>query len=423
MTDQSHLRQSSPLTAIHKVAIRPYRSADRMYIAGRRGLLVLLVSGVAIQAWALFPSAVESGIYVRLPETSTLSAADVNTAGEGVAGNWLELSRAIAFRLMDANLVSSKPTMYGLVTVWYPSPGVDVSLVPLRSKLQALLMLLYSQSGVVDPAALEAKLQALLKLPDSVLALLIEHPDLADLNKMLDAVFLGTSDLSGVKTELDKIDVTSVPGPSEKIDVVKVNGKPAYIVHSPAVQKGTENAAASPVSAPPPPGEPVTVTVVSQVEAPAGLTASTFAVAPSSEPLSPPPAPAAVSAPALMLAPSSEQFTPPPPPPPAPAPTPTPTPEIPMSLAEPTGTPQTSLDVLNSGNKFEPGETATQRSADNSPNSPATNSPATQTAAPSTPATGGGSPAEGGGVRGGRGVNAPSNNESGGTPSGGGTSP
>ena len=123
------------------------------------------------------------------------------------------------------------------------------SLVPLRSKLQALLMLLYSQSGDLDSAALEAKLQALLKLPDSVLAQLMEHPDLADLNKMLDAVFLGTSDLSGVKTELDKIDVTSVPGPSEKIDVVKVNGKPAYIVHSPAVQNGPENATGSPVSA------------------------------------------------------------------------------------------------------------------------------------------------------------------------------
>ena len=137
---------------------------------------------------------------------------------------------------MDAKLVSSKPTMYGSATVRYPSPVANVSLVPLRSKLQALLMLLYSQSGDVDPAALEAKLQALLTLPDSVLAQLMEHPDLADLNKMLDAVFLGTSDLSGVKTELDKIDVTSVPAPSEQIDVVKVNGKPAYIVHSPAVQ-------------------------------------------------------------------------------------------------------------------------------------------------------------------------------------------
>ena len=110
-----------------------------------------------------------------------------------------------------------------------PSPVVNVSLVPVRSKLQALLMLLYSQSGDVDPAALEAKLQALLKLPDSVLAQLMEHPDLADLNKMLDAVFLGTSDLSGVKTELDKIDIVPVPETSDRIDI---SGKPAYIFDS-----------------------------------------------------------------------------------------------------------------------------------------------------------------------------------------------
>ena len=34
---------------------------------------------------------------------------------------------------------------------------------------------------------------------------------------------------------------------------------------------------------------------------------------------------------------------------------------------EPTGTAQTSHDVMTSGNKFEPGETVTQPSADNSP--------------------------------------------------------
>lgn len=391
MGDQSHLRQSSLLTAIHKAANRPHRTADRD-TAGRRCFLVLLASGVAIQAWALFPSTVESGISVPLPEASTPSAVDVNSAREGVVGSPVNASR-----LINAKLVST-PTMYGLVTARYSSPVVDVSLVPLRSKLQALLMLLYSQSGDVDPAALEAKLQALLQLPDSVLEQLMEHPDLADLNKMLDAVFLGTSDLSGVKTELDKIDVTSVPGTSEQIQVVKVNGKPAYTVHSPAVDNGTENSAVSPVSAqPPPPGEPMTM--ASQFEAPAGLTASAFTLAPSSEPLTPPPAPAGLAAPALMLAPSSEQFTPPP--------APTPTPEIPKSLEEPTGTPQTSLDDLNSGNMFKPGETAAQQSADNSP---ATNSPATQTAAPS-------------GVTGDAGVTAPSNNESGGTSSGGETSP
>jgi hypothetical protein len=385
MIDQCHLRQSSPLTAIHKVSSRPIRTAGRVDIAGRRCFLVLLAFGVAIEAWALFPSTVESGTYVPLPEVSARSAADVNSAGEGVAGNPLEFSQANAFRLMDAKLVSSKPTMYGLVTVRYSSPVVDVSLVPLRSKLQALLMLLYSQSGVVDPAALEAKLQALLQLPDDVLAQLMEHPDLAALNKMLDTVFLGTSDLSGVETELDQINVTSVPGTSEQIQVIEVNGKPAYIVHSPAVNAATENSAVSPVSAPPPPGVPVTI--ASQFETLTGLIASAFTLAPSSEQLAPPPAP-------------------------------TPTPEIPTSL-KPTGTPQTSLDVIESGNKFEPGETATQQSADNSP---ATNSPATQTAPPSTPATGAGSPAEAGGVTGGGGETSPSNNESGGTSSGG-TSP
>jgi hypothetical protein len=412
MIDQCHLRQSSPLTAIHKVSSRPIRTAGRVDIAGRRCFLVLLAFGVAIEAWALFPSTVESGTYVPLPEVSARSAADVNSAGEGVAGNPLEFSQANAFRLMDAKLVSSKPTMYGLVTVRYSSPVVDVSLVPLRSKLQALLMLLYSQSGVVDPAALEAKLQALLQLPDDVLAQLMEHPDLAALNKMLDTVFLGTSDLSGVETELDQINVTSVPGTSEQIQVIEVNGKPAYIVHSPAVNAATENSAVSPVSAPPPPGVPVTI--ASQFETLTGLIASAFTLAPSSEQPPPPPppapAPAGLSALAFTLAPSSEQLAPPP--------APTPTPEIPTSL-KPTGTPQTSLDVIESGNKFEPGETATQQSADNSP---ATNSPATQTAPPSTPATGAGSPAEAGGVTGGGGETSPSNNESGGTSSGG-TSP
>ena len=232
-------------SAIGNVANQSRSTLRRERPPGRRAFLVLLASGVAISAWALFPKTVERGIYVPLPETSTPSAADVKSAREGVAGSPFN-----AYTLINAKLVSSKPTMYGvsskattygMVPVRYSSP-VDVSLVPLRSKLQALLMLLYSQSGDLDSAALEAKLQALLKLPDSVLAQLMEHPDLADLNKMLDAVFLGTSDLSGVKTELDKIDVTSVPGPSEQIDVIKVNGKPAYIVDSPAVQNGPENA-------------------------------------------------------------------------------------------------------------------------------------------------------------------------------------
>ena len=48
--------------------------------------VVLLALAVAISCWALFPSTVESGIYVPPPETSTPSAADANSAREGVVG-------------------------------------------------------------------------------------------------------------------------------------------------------------------------------------------------------------------------------------------------------------------------------------------------------------------------------------------------
>jgi hypothetical protein len=416
MAHPSDVWQSSLLTAIHKFAHRPDRITARMYIEDGRACLVLVATAaVAINAWALFPSRGEPGSDVQLPTTSPPSAA-VKSALDGVVGEYIR-SRGDSFTLNAAERVSSKPKVYG-PTAWKPSPVANVSQVSLRSKLQALLMMLYSQSGVVDPAALEAKLQALLRLPDSVLAQLMQHPDLADLNKALDAVFLGTTDLSKVKTELDKIDVTSTPGPSEKIDVVKVNGRPTYIVHSPVVQ-GTENATGFAVSAPPPPGAPVTVTVLFAVEAPAGLSATAFTLAPSTAELTSPPAPAGLSATAFTLAPSSAELSPPPAPAglsataftlaPSSAEL-TPPPPSPSSFAEPTGTRQTSENVMTSGNMFEPGETATQQSADNSP--------ATQTAAPSTP-TGGGSPADAGGGD----ITSPSNDESGGTPSGGGMSP
>ena len=126
MTDQSHLRQSAPLTAIPKVANRPHRTADRTYTAVRRDISSLLALGVAISAWALFPSTVETGIYVPPPEAAPPSAADVSSAGKGLTGNPLELARA-DFRLMEAKLDTSTPTMYGSATVWYPSPAANVS--------------------------------------------------------------------------------------------------------------------------------------------------------------------------------------------------------------------------------------------------------------------------------------------------------
>ena len=405
MIDQSRVRRSSQLTAVHEVATRPHRTADRTCIAGRRDLVALLAaSGLAIATWAVFPSTVESGIYVPLPEASTSFMGEVNSAMEAAVG-----SPVNAARWINAKLEASKPTMYKSVAFRYPSPVVDMSLVPLRSKLQALLMMVYSRSSDVDATALEAKLRALLKLPDSVLAEVMEHPDLAVLNKMLDAVFLGTSDLSGVRTELDKIEVTSVPGTFEQIQVIKVSGKPARTVHSPAVDEGLGSSVGSQA---PPPGE--AMMMASQFGTPVGLSVSAFTLAPSSEELAPPPAPTGLSATAFTLAPSNEEFTPPP------MPTPPSTATTPTASVEPTGTAQTSQDVMTAGNMFEPGETVNQGSAGNSPT---TNSPATQTAEPSIPATGGEHPSEAGGVTGGGGATSPSNDESGGTSSGEGASP
>ncbi|OBF41129.1 hypothetical protein A5724_06060 [Mycobacterium sp. ACS1612] len=438
MAHQFAVRQSSLWTAIHNVANRPDRTAAHLYIKDGRACLVLVATAaVAINAWALFPSRGGSGADVQLPTASPPSAA-VKSALDGVVGGGIRF-QGDTLTLNAAVRLSSEPTEYG-PAAWYPSPAADVSQVSLRSKLQALLMLLYSQSDIGDPAALEAKLQALLTLPDSVLAQLLEHPDLADLKKTLDAVFLGTTDLSAVKTELDKIDVTSVQGPSEKIDVVNVNGKPAYIVHTSADQMGAMDAAGSSMSAlPSPPGGPVTVTVVSLVLAPARQVMSAFTVAPTTEQLAPPPAPVSLSASAFTVAPTTEQLAPPPVPvslsasaftvaatteqlAPPPLPTSTPTATAPTASL-PTSAPETFRGVISSGNKFEPGEAAAQQTANNPPatNSPETHGPRAHRAMPGaqTAARGGGSRAEAAGED----VTGPSANESGSTSSGGGTSP
>jgi hypothetical protein len=214
------------------------------------------------------------------------------------------------------------------------------------------------------------------------------HADLADLNKMLDALLLGTSDLSGVKTELDKIEVTSAPGPSEQVDVIRVNGEPTYIVRTPAAPEGTDNAAGSALSVPAP-SEPPTVTMLSQIEAPAGLMASAFGLAPSSEPTTSAPAPISQIASTFSVTPSSEPVSG--------THSASPTPSVPV---EPTGTPQ---DVMTSGNKFQPGETAPQPSGDDSS--------ATQTATPSPSPKDQESPADADSVTSGGGTTSPSNDE------------
>jgi hypothetical protein len=376
MTDQLD-RQSSQLTPIREATIRPQYTAARPYTAGRREFTVIVAAGVAVSVWALFPSTVETGIYVPLPETSSAAGADSATAGNGGPVN--------DFALANPNQVpsaqSSKQSQYGFATVRYSSHAVDVSLVPLRSKLQALLMLVHS-SGDQDSWALEAKLQALLKLPDSVLAQLMQHPDLVDLRKKLDAVFLGGSDLAGVATELDRISVTSAfVEEGEQINV-KVDGKPAYIVRTTTDNNRTMNAAGTTVAAVSPSGQPVTVTVFSEFDAPAEIAAFSLALAPDSEPLPPAPAPT-IEMMSFAPAPSIEPSAPP-----SASPTPS-------SSPEPTDTPQTtSNDVMTSGNKFEPGETAATEGGDNSSETQAPE-PSSSPPDPEGPAeTGGGDPTD-----------------------------
>ncbi|GAB7068095.1 hypothetical protein [Mycolicibacterium hodleri] len=346
-------------------------------------MALLAASGVVIAAWAVFPSFVESRVYVPLPQASDPTAVDaVDHPGQGVVERFV--AQAV-FKTMSA----SGPTnvRIGLES---SSRSLVVQQVPLRSKLTALLALL-SQTSELERPALEAKIRALLELPDVALAQLLQHPDLADLSKTLDAVFLGTSDVSQVKTELDKITVTSVPGESEKIHVIAVSGKPAYEVRTPISAVPSAMSVAAMSVAP----------VAPQVDEPSATVVTTFALEPSVDPLPPPPPPPPVieqarfAAPAIDVAPSVDD-TPPPPPP-----SPTPAPEPAAQSGASTEVTGTSLDVMDSGNKFEPGETAAQPVAGNSPTTEATasqtSSPPEPTEPPSTGATAVNEPAGDGG--------------------------
>src|SRR6478609_1464280 len=415
MIDQSHLRQSSLLTAIPNVANRPNRTADRMCIAGRRDLLVLLVSGVAISAWALYPSTVESGIYVPLPETAKPFAANDDSAS--IDRNAIELARASAVGLMDAKGLSSAPTMYGFATVQYSSPVVAVSPAPLKAKLRMLVIQLSSMSGDMDLSALVAKLRALLELPDSALVAVLGLPEMADLNAMLDAASLGKVDLPGITKEMGKIELRSAPETPYQVEVA-VNGKPTVRVDKRYAQNDSVAAAASA-----PAGAPAAA-AFGFVTIEAGVFVIASAVTPSVlRAAAPPPETFAPAAPAAMMAmvapqtfapetPAPETFAPETFAPETSAPE-TSAPETPKPTAsnEVTvqGTP-TSADVMNSGNKFEPGSTEANSGSDHTPSTGASTPSATPTPDGTGAVTGGDAPTGGG--AGGGGDTSPGGGES-----------
>jgi hypothetical protein len=310
-----------------------------------------------------------------------------------VVDDTFDASRTAEFGLMNARISSWQPAAAELETQPYPSAVVDVGPLPVRAKLQALLMLLSFHSADAEQTMLETKLQALLAMPDSVLEQVMGHPDLADLNRMLDGVFVGTSDLSDVTTELDKIVVTPVPAPSGKVEVIEINGAAAFVVHTPAARMRTQDGSDPPAPEAAPPAAAVTVVVLAPVPPPVQVM-SAFMATPAIQPL-PAPAPPDPVTPATptisamtMVLPTSEM-----------APSPQVSEQVPALTAatvapEPPSVPPTSAtppsqDIMSTGNKFEPGDTVAGSSSAGGSATEHAQPSATATPEPSATQTGG----------------------------------
>ncbi|KRE26649.1 hypothetical protein ASG82_08840 [Mycobacterium sp. Soil538] len=123
--------------------------------------------------------------------------------------------------------------------------------VPVKAKLQALLILLTSRFGERDVSALIDKLRALLALPDSALVAVLGLPEMRDLSRLLDAASLGTVDLPRIKTEMGKIALTSAPQTPYQVEIA-VNGRPTASVDMRYVRSDPSQslAAATPATAP-----------------------------------------------------------------------------------------------------------------------------------------------------------------------------
>lgn len=328
--------------------------------AGRREMAGLLVFGVGVSTWALFPSTVESGLAIGLPDRSASPAAGITSMHGVVVDDTFDASRTAEFGLMNARISSWQPAAAELETQPYPSAVVDVGPLPVRAKLQALLVLLSFHSADAEQALLETKLQALLAMPDSVLEQVMGHPDLADLNRMLDGVFVGTSDLSDVTTELGKIVVTPVPAPSGKVEVIEINGTAAFVVHTPAARMRTQDASDLQAPESVPSAAAVTVVVLTPVQQPpAAPVAAAFLALPTVDPV-PAPAPPESAAPTIsaltMVLPTSDMTPSPQLSEQAPALTAATVAPAPPSVP-PTSATQPAQNVMSTGNKFEPGDT------------------------------------------------------------------
>lgn len=377
MTSNSSARSDVESSSDEQIAGPPMTalpSRERNYHGnGREIIAVLAVSGVIVSSWALFPSAGQSATYVSLPELSPPGASAINPGGRDreVGMPPIALSRNDIDVYANTILVAGKPQFR------YVSSVIDVSEIPIRSKLEALLRILYAQMDGLDAAELGAKIEALLKLPDSVLVQLLQHPDLVDLNVVLDSVFYGTSGVGDIKTQLDKVDVATVSGAGDQVQVVKVSEQVAFTVRTPTADESVTTSIVAAESVPAVAEAMMTVAV--RFDELAGVIVSTFTTA-----APPPPAPMP-AAPMTMLA--QVEFAPVPvapvsvdiaPPPPTTQPaeaTHAPTPTV-----EPTQ--QAFDDASIAREQFESDETVPQRNVGSSSTSSSPEAPETRSVQP-----------------------------------------
>ncbi|MBI5336610.1 MAG: hypothetical protein HZB45_02870 [Mycolicibacterium rufum] len=253
MSETPRVRKSDLLTAIRKVVDHPELIGDHMSKGTRRGFLLFLVSGIAIQTWALIPTTVPAGIYVALPDMAKVTAVAGDSPRRGVATGPIDVRSFVSTESVDFKTFAGARVGLAPGPQMAANPGLFGALgeVPVKAKLQALLILLSSRFGDRDVSALIDKLRALLALPDSALVAVLGLPEMRDLSRMLDAASLGTVDLPRIKTEMGKIALTSAPETPYQVEIA-VNGRPTASVDMRYVRSASAEslAASTPATAP-----------------------------------------------------------------------------------------------------------------------------------------------------------------------------
>jgi hypothetical protein len=371
MSKRFHSREA-PISVVHSDRPTSFREPGSLPTAAKRAGVFLIASGVALNAWALFPNARESTQYVGLPEASDSS--DTALASAMDRG---QVDAQTPYHLVGAELAELKTTVIEIDsaamsvqrTAAYPNLVSAVSRVPAKAKLSALLSLLDVKMNPEIRTALVAKLRSLLKLPDFVLDELLQREDLADFNKMLDAVFFGETDILWIQTQLDMIDVVPVSKTSDRIDVA---GKPAYVfdwtaaVHS---GDGRQGSALKPI----PPSEPPQASMRMVAPSESETDVNTFAAAPapsvsqddqftvsSFEEVPEPALVGLMAAPAPAPAPAPVAV-------PAPGPSPVSAPTKPATSSFLTKVVTLSTKIFASGNRFVPGTSSSPAKSSTSP--------------------------------------------------------